>query len=342
MERANETSGETLLNGTDRNNAWNASVENFDDTESFVPQWTIYAYFVLVSSGAVINLIYCLALMRCRRNGTLSLIMQLCATDFLFLYMAAIEVFSLHNHTWIFSPDICPLFNGVETLVNSLTLWFIICLNFHVISLWNLHKNDVQKKNKNPLTSCKDESDECLVRRNENNRTLNIDYRKRKNDVSVILPTLLIWFFCVSLSIPNFALSLTMKINGNYTVCAIADNLYGHILQRLLLILRVLLPMVLLLFALIVLIKKLANTSRKDRNILHFLNLISHDFNKNTAVIFRMPPLYDNGLNSTKSVYLVMLHYSGTTVRAFLYIYLLPKFTHLVRDRIFVCRKPVK
>ncbi|KAJ8933167.1 hypothetical protein NQ314_014174 [Rhamnusium bicolor] len=193
MEQTNGTYEEFLLT----ENATNVSLsEVFGETDYFVPQWIIYSYFVFIALGSAVNLIHCLALVRCRRNGTLSLVMQLSAVDFLSPYVAVVEILTLSKQMWSFSPENCPFFSGVEILINSLALWFIICLNFHVISLWNLHKNEIENKNKNPLTSCQDESSECLVTKKENaNRTLNIDYRKRKNDISVIIPTILIWFF---------------------------------------------------------------------------------------------------------------------------------------------------
>lgn len=290
--------------------------------------------------------------------------------DFLSPYVIAVEILTLNNQTWIFPSDSCPIFNGIEVLVNALVIWFIICLNFHVISVWNLYRNEVEKKNANPLTSCQDESNECLVTKKENtNRTLNIDYQKRRNDISVIIPVILIIFVCFSLSIPNFALSSTLPVNGNETVCVIMDHFYGHTLQKLLFMFRILVPVALQLFTLVVLIVKLAQTSPKDidnllmqkcteirglllccivltvsyvitsyqRNIFNFLHIMSYDFGKSTSKVFKVPPLHNDQLNVGSSVYLSMLHYSGITCRAFLYVFVLPKFQTLVKSKIFVC-----
>lgn len=307
-------------------------------------------------------------------SGALTLIMQLCMVDFLSPYVIVVEILTLNNQIWTLSSDNCPLFNGIEVLVNSLIVWFIICLNFHVISIWNLYRNEVEKKNANPLTSCQDESNECLVTKKENTRTLNIDYQKRKSDISVAIPAILIIFVCFSLSIPNFALSSTLPENTNSTICVIMDHFYGHTLQKLLFMFRILVPVALQLFTLIILIVKLIQTSPKDidnllmqkcaeirglllcciiltilylatsyqRNLLHFLHIVAYDFGESTTKVFKVPPLYNEKLNAASSVYLSMLHYGGITCRAFLYIFVLPKFQSLVKSKIFVCCKTEK
>lgn len=287
-------------------------------------------------------------------------------------FIAVIEIFTLNNRTWIFVLETCPFYNGLEVLINSLTVWFIICLNFQIISLWNLHKKESKKNRRNPLTSCADESNECLVTKREStNRILNIDYSKRKTDISVILPVILIWFFCISLSIPNFTLSSVLKIQGDHQICAIIDTYYGYILQILLLVFKVILPIPLLVFSLVILVVKLLRVSPEDinnivtkefleirgllvyclvltlaylfssfqRNVFHILHIQSHSFSDGTANIFKVPPLYNNQLTVVFSVSLSMLHYSSSVVRAILCIYLLPNFKELVNNKVFVCWK---
>ncbi|XP_018566089.1 uncharacterized protein LOC108907058 [Anoplophora glabripennis] len=347
----------------------------FNTGSPVVPLWVVYSYFIFVCLGAAINLIHFLALVRCRKSGALTLIMQLCMVDFLSPYVVVLEILTLNNQIWIFSLDNCTIFNGIEVLVNSLVVWLIICLNFQVISIWNLYRNEVEKKNANPLTSCQDESNECLVTKKENaNRTLNIDYQKRKNDISVIVPVILIIFACFSLSIPNFALSSTLPVNGNHTICVIMDHFYGHTLQKALFMFRILVPVALQILTLIILIVKLVQTSPKDidniliqkaieirglllcsiavtmfyiatsyqRNLLHFLHIMSHNFDNSTGKVFKVPPFFNDKLSSSGGVYLSMLHYCGITCRAFLYIFALPKFQNLVKSKIFVCCKTEK
>lgn len=298
--------------------------------------------------------------------------MQLCIVDALSPYAAIIEILAINSQTWIFPSEVCLFYNGFEILVNTSTVWFIICLNFQGISLWNLLKNQTENIGRNPLTSCEeDESDECLVTRKEN-RVVNINYRKRKRDISVIVPTILIWFFCISLSIPDFVLSSTLRIKTSQTVCAIIDSFYGYISQILLLVFRIILPIPILLFSFVLILVKLSKTSVEDidniitkelveiksllmfcsaisilfvlasfqRNLFYALHINSHNFSDNTTEIFKLPPLYNNQLNVYHNMGLSMLHYGSNTLRVILCFLFLPKFSELVKTKVFVCCKP--
>ncbi|RZC38956.1 uncharacterized protein BDFB_002033, partial [Asbolus verrucosus] len=333
------------------------------------PQWIIVAYFTFLVCGSLINLVHTLALIRCRRNGTLSLILQIALVDIASLYVAVNEIFTLTHRTWVFSTEFCPLFKGTEVLVNCLTIYLLICFNFHVISLWNLHETEMKKNNKNPLTSCdssKDDSNECLVAKQEN-RLVTIDYRKRKDDVSIVFPTMFIWIASLSLSVPNFTLSSTLRLKENNTLCAVIDVYYGQVLEYSLLIFKIIVPLMLLFLTLIALIFKLSQTSKSDidnilakrmceirtllifgivvtvsyfltsfqRQCLHFIHIISFSFNANNINNFKMPPLYNSYLNTPIVTYLAMLHYTGGTIRGLLCLRILPKFRYLIKTKVF-------
>lgn len=298
--------------------------------------------------------------------------MQLCIVDAISPYSAITEILAINNQSWIFSSEVCLFYNGIEILVNTLAVWFIICLNFQGVSIWNLQKNQMKNEGRNPLTSCEeDESVECLVTRKEN-RVISINYNKRKSDISVIVPTIFIWFSCVSLSIPNFVLSSTLKIKASQILCAIVDSFYGYILQLLLIMFRVVLPIPLLLLSFVLIAIKLSKTSIDDidnivtkefieikslimycvsisilfiltsfqRNVFYVLHIKSHSFGGNATEIFKLPPLYNNHLNVNQSMGLSMLHYSSNTIRVILCFLFLPKFGLLVKNKIFVCCKP--
>lgn len=254
----------------------------------------------------------------------------------------------------------------MEILTNALITYLIICLNFHIISLWNLHKYEVRQEN-NPLTSCRDDSDECLVTKNENsNRSVHIDYRKRRNDVSVVFPSIFTWFICISLSIPSFTLSTTLSIDENYTICGIVDNFYGEIMQKLLLIFKIVIPLPLLIFSVILLLLKICKTTKNQINtslankfeeirlLLIFCLMITvcflltsfqrHYFYINyffeltfdkTVTCFRAPPLFNTHVDSRVNLYSSMLHYSSSSIRGSLYFYLVPKFRQLLRKKLF-------
>lgn len=297
--------------------------------------------------------------------------MQLCIVDALSPYAAVVEILAINSQSWIFSTDTCLIYNGIEILVNTLTVWFIICLNFQGVSIWNLHRNHSQNKGRNPLTSCdEDESEECLVTKKEN-RIININYNKRKNDISVIVPTIFIWFSCVSLSIPNFILSSNLKIKTTEILCTIVDSFYGHILHILLILFRVVLPIPLLLFSFILICIKLSKSLVNDidniitkefveikslivyclaisllfiltslqRNLFYVLHIKSHNFVGNGTEIFKLPPLYNNHLNANYNMGLSMVHYSSNTLRVILCFLFLPKIAELVKHKIFVCRR---
>ncbi|XP_044264025.1 uncharacterized protein LOC123010907 [Tribolium madens] len=348
---------------------------NFNGTTSQeqTQEWIVAAYFALQACGGVLNVLHILALIRSRRNGILSLILQISLVDLGSLYVGVTEILTLRHQSWYLSPEFCPFFKGTEVLVNTLTIYLIICFNFHVISLWNLHEIQGKKTNKNPLTSCdKDDSNECLVAKQENaNRLVTIDYSKRKDDVSIVFPIIFVWIVSLSLSVPNFTLSSTLKLKQNYTLCAVIDSYYGQVLQHSLVIFKIALPVLLLFLSLIILTIKLTQTSTSDienvltkkmceirkllifgivitiayfltsfqRQFLHFIHVISHTFAKNTVNNFKMPPLYNSYLNKTNITYLAMLHYFGCSLRSLLCLALLPKFPYLVRSKILICYK---
>lgn len=301
--------------------------------------------------------------------------MQIAFADILILHVTVVEIITLNNNTWPFSANNCPLYKGSEILYNSLIIYFIIALNFHIISLWNYHKWEIQNDNKNPLTSCNntsEDSNECLVTRNEStNRIVNIDYRKRKQDISIILPTILIWCLCLSLSIPSFTLSSTLKFNEEQILCAIFDSYYGQVLQYLLLVFRVLIPVPLFLFTFIVLLLKISKSTQThidnvlmkkfeeiqsmlifavtisalfiitsfQRYLIHFLHIyLDQNADIKPVINYKLPPLYTNYVSSVTITYLAMLHYSSGLFRAISYFYLLPKFKTLIKNKIFICK----
>lgn len=318
-------------------------------------------------------------------SGTLSLILQLSLVDVASLYVAITEILTLNKQTWSFSSDLCPLYKGTEILINSLTLYLIVAVNFHVISLWNLHEWDIGKSSRNPLTTTttlatspsssfgahrnNDDSNECLVTKQEN-RIVTIDYRKRQNDVSVVFPIIFVWFVGLSLSIPSYTLSSTLRLDVNCTLCAIIDVYYGRVLQYLLLVFKIIVPVALLMLSLVLLVVKLCHTSKQDietvltkkfceirlllifgismtvlygftslpRQFLHVAHIVSYQFDDNSVDNFKMPPLFNNYMyNSASSVYCALLYYSGAVFRALLYLFVLPKFRYLVRSKIFIC-----
>lgn len=300
------------------------------------------------------------------------MILQIAAVDLLTTFVIVLELLSLQKDSWTFSTDLCPLYSGSEILLNSLTVYLLICLNFHVISVWNLYVHQISKGNKNPLTSCDDdESNECLVKKNEtptSSRSLTIDYRRKKNDVAVIFPSLLVWFICLSLSIPEYTLSSTIKVKNiayNSTICIVIDTHYGQLLQNLLFIFRVLIPVPLIFSSFFLLLYKLyqsriTNTTlcknlerikklvllcvvlsatyfviSLPRNILYVLHIKLQEVPGNSIDSFKSPPLYNPYVTSYQSVLLSMLHYSGVVLRTIIYMRFLPTFWKVINRKFF-------
>lgn len=304
--------------------------------------------------------------------GVLWLILQLALVDAASVYVAITEVCCLNRRNWIFSSEICHFFLGSEVLTNTLIIYLLICFNFHVISLWNLHVYEKKKSGKNPLTTYNDESNECLVSKAENaNRNVTIDYRRRKHDISVIFPVILVWFVGLSLSVPEFTLSSTLKFNKRYMLCTVVDVYYGRLLQILLVVFRVAIPMPLFLLSGIIVAVKLCQSRRLEKDVNHvlskkafkiesllvfalvlFLTHISSSFQRELFYLmhvskkhddgmsaFMTPPLYNFYLSNHTITYLSMLNYIASTTRPFLYLFLLPKFRNLIKSKICVSKQ---
>lgn len=300
------------------------------------------------------------------------MILQIAVVDLLTTFVVVLELLALQRNSWTFPSDLCPLYSGSEILFNSLTIYLLICINFHVISVWNLYAHQMRKGNKNPLTSCDDdESNECLVKKNDtptSSRSLTIDYRRKKNDVAVIFPSLLVWFICLSLSIPEYTLSSTIKVKNmtyNSTICIVIDTHYGQLLQNLLLIFKIVVPFPLIFSSFFLLLYKLyqsriANNALSKnldsikkivllcivlsatyfaitlpRSILYVLHIKSHEVSNNNIDSFKSPPLYNMYISNYEAIFLSMLHYSGILLRSIIYIRFVPTVWKLVSQTIF-------
>lgn len=300
--------------------------------------------------------------------------LQISFADVISSFVAILEVWALKEHSWNLPSEICPIFSGTEILSNTLIIYLIISFNFHVISITNLHIFELQKTAKNPLTSCiDDESNECLVIKTETNRSVTIDYRKRKNDVTVILPSLLVWFTCLSLSIPDYTLSSTIKTKNHTVLCAILDLYYGKLLQILLLVFRVAIPIPLLVLSLLIMLWKLFQSKYSQRvleNILtkksynvqallifnivltlcyfltsfqrqyfYVVHTINQKFTNDSIDTFKIPPLHNINISYGLSFILSILHYSSIITRCLLYIFLLPKFGTMIKNKLLCCKR---
>lgn len=301
--------------------------------------------------------------------------MQFTAIDFLSTFVAVPEIWTIYNQNWMLNTIFCQLFLGSEVLVNVIIVYLHILLNFHALSTWNI-QSELSNNNKNPLTSrisdlvVTDESHECLIWSSSenpgpvspNNRTLiNIDYRHKKTSVSIIIPCILIWFSCLSLSIPEYTLSSTIDYKKHVSLCTIVDLQYTFLLRFLLIFFRDILPTPILIITFMISIYKLCyngtslanlkkNTSTKkfadlknllilsiilsavyfvgsfQRSVIQFLHIIlqkiqPHDNNLDK---FKIPPLNNLLLSINCNLFLAMFHYAATCVRPIMFIVFLP------------------
>lgn len=315
--------------------------------------------------------------------GTNYLVLQFTAIDFISIFVALPEIWTIYNQNWRLNTVFCQLFLGSEALVNVIIVYFHILLNLHAISTWNL-QNELTNNNKNPLTSrisdlvLTDESNECLIWLSSelnsaptpSNRTLiNIDYRHKQTSVSIIIPCILIWFCCLSISIPEYTLSTTIDYKKNISLCTIIDLQYTFLLRFLLIFFRDILPVPILIITFIISVYKLCyngkslfnlkkNTSAKkfadlrkllilsiilsliyfvgsfQRSVIQFLHIVLQKTNphNNNLDTFKIPPLDNFLLSKNCNLFLAMFHYTAIVVRPIMFIIFLPSIVIKIRE----------
>ncbi|KAF5293912.1 hypothetical protein FQA39_LY13617 [Lamprigera yunnana] len=331
------------------------------------PLWLIVCYCVFVFVGFFLNLCITLNLLQRKQTGAFSLILQLTIVDCLSTFIAVIEVWSVNKHTWAFSTTLCLVYSGSEVLINTFILYNIVCLNFHVISTVNLHLRRIEKTKKQRITTLDEEDpEEFLVQTSEDqhyNRNIVIDYRRHKNNISIIFPLLLVWFVCLSISVPQYTLSTTVIVQNNSTLCTVFDIFYNKLLQDLSMVFRIVIPVPLLLLSLLLLIKKCyqnkyANPSNQNepnkieknrtllilgivltvtyiilslqRQIFYLLHIIAQEIEVNdTTNSFKMPPLENSTCSNFTNLLSSITHYTSSTFRPLIYIFVLPELRHV-------------
>lgn len=296
--------------------------------------------------------------------GILASILQLALVDTATASIAIVEVLDTNHRTWKLPSEICPLFLGTETLVNSLSLYLIVFFNFHVISTYNLHFYQLQNGNNNPLTSCVDgDSEEFLVSTSRNsltNRNVALDYSKRKHYVSILLPSVFVWLLCVSLSVPEYSLAQTLRVSDKRTVCTVmVETHYKQILRYLLILFKILVPVLLMLISFFILLIKLYTyncgksitkrflikktytvnflvsfaiglsslyiATSFQRLVVQFINGKQQVFSVHTLDLLKISKLENFFSSHLLNVLLSMFHYSATALRSVLYICMLPE-----------------
>ncbi|KAL1513546.1 hypothetical protein ABEB36_002946 [Hypothenemus hampei] len=341
-------------NGSSNESIWLPTVE--DNGEN--AKWILYLFIIFFISGTCVNFIETVALLTCKKkNGVSIIISQINVSDVLLFLVAVLEFLNANSQRWKFNTQTCMLYNGTELLANTLIIYLQICLNFHVVTYWNLYDVETVKNNRNPLTTFNEGlSSECLVATSEN-RTITINYRKRKNDVPVMLPILFIWILCLSVSMPKYFLSSI--IEQQRTLCVILQNDNGKMLYFMVVLFCVSFPCALLLVTLFMLIYKFVTISKKEIDngltkqfeeirryllscILLSLFYILTSYHKHFFEMhetFRELPYtkvfyYSNFSNN---VYPLILNYCGSCFRGFIWYFLVPNVKQAINTKLLIC-----
>lgn len=180
-------------------------------------------------------------------TGTSIFIIQMILNDIASLGIATIEILYMNNRKWIFHPDLCPIYLGVESITSTASVYFIIAINLHAISTYNLTIKTLNRQlqtqiDQHSLNSHHSEDDNYEVTTQQ--RSLTIDYCKRKDRISVMFPILFIWFLSASSSIPLVTFGILLPNKQLANICGIANFNQGTniLLQLLVLHVRIILP----------------------------------------------------------------------------------------------------
>lgn len=156
----------------------------------------------------------------------------------------------MNNRKWIFHPAMCPTYLGLDSITTTASVYFIIAINLHAISTYNLATKTKKNKQKS-LTyrrSCdvqhlNNESYESALCTTQQ-RSLTIDYSKKKDRISVLYPILFIWILSVSVSIPLFTFGILLPNKRSAMICGMENFNRGTniLLQLLVLSIRIIIP----------------------------------------------------------------------------------------------------
>lgn len=169
--------------------------------------------------------------------------------DLASLGVATIELLYMNNRKWIFHPAMCPTYLGLDSITTTASVYFIIAVNLHAISTYNLRmktKNSEQKsltyRRSSDSQRLNNEIYESAVCTQQ--RSLTIDYTKRKDRISVLCPILFIWILSVSVSIPLITFGVLLPNKRSAMICGMENFNRGTniLLQLLVLLIRIIIP----------------------------------------------------------------------------------------------------
>ncbi|XP_055302832.1 uncharacterized protein LOC129568673 isoform X2 [Sitodiplosis mosellana] len=231
------------------------------------------------------------------------ILLQLIIVDLISLIEVKWELFYINHRSWLGSIEwSCPVYLGIDALTNTAQIFFIIALNFHSISTYNLGCKTVQRNkekllyyeaealenNIRDLCDVFDESDRTCshnsaseienrakFHRGSHQRSIYIDYSKPKSRISVLLPIIFIWLLALSMSVPLFLFGrIIPTLNSSERICGLVVMNNTFLLQILLIKMRIVVPTLCLVLSTMHVILKLWMAKEKASKFLVINNSI--------------------------------------------------------------------
>lgn len=193
--------------------------------------------------------------------GTHYLLLQIIITDLISLSQVKWDVFYVMHRSWLDPIEWCPIYLGIEIFTGTALVFFIIALNFHSISTYNLTRQTIQNEEQifeNDAENSFHDDDEfddsdsfcdsfVSISPDMANspRSVTIDYRTTKNTIRTKQPITLIWLLAISICVPLFMFGRIMpnlNRNSDERMCNLFDPNNNFLIQMLLLKMRIILP----------------------------------------------------------------------------------------------------
>lgn len=178
-------------------------------------------------------------------------VIQMIVIDLASLGIATIELLYMNNRKWIFHSTMCPIYLGLDSITTTASVYFIIAINLHAISTYNLAtktKNNKQKsltyRRSSDFQRLNNEHYESALCTPQQQRSMTIDYSKKKDRISVLCPILFIWILSVSVSIPLFTFGVLLPNKKSAMICGMENfnRVTNVVLQLLVLFMRIIIP----------------------------------------------------------------------------------------------------
>lgn len=274
------------------------------------------------------------------------------------LCVCCMELLTLIFKKWIFLPEVCSIFKGLEALASTSIIYFMITSNLHTLSATNLALYETHLKLKEETLEIKEPLYEGEFYENiEQKRSLTIDYsRKTPRKVPVIWPSLFIWIMSASVSFPYFLLSDLCKLNLICVYHPTTTIMFSEsfLIQLLVSSIRVFLPTLLLLVSLATVFIKFVQIKdirfkSKEENVKANLKLAI--ILSTTYLLFSLQKLYVIYLREVfdpnlelfvldENLLLIsnLVYYGMSVLRPFIYVRCQANIPHKFKKHIF-CKK---